>query len=392
VQGAPRSVSVPLPVLIIDLVIVALTLGLAAWGFSRGLTVGAVALLGFGIGAVLGSRLTPLVLEGGLHSTFAPILALPGALLVGGVFAALLERFAFRRRARLERLGRADAIAGALLAGCLGLVAAWLVGAVLAQVSSLRDPLVHSAILKRLNDVLPPPGPVLVARVEPSDQFPRFHGPPPRVARPDPLVVRDPHVAAAARSVVKVIEAGCGHGGVSSGWIAAKGVVVTNAHVVTGADVMTVRVAGMSHDATPIWFDARNDLALLRVAGIGAAAPLPLAANPTAGSSVAILGFPGGRWAIHAGRLGGTSNRMSGRLERAPLPAAQLAGRLITSFAGLVLNGSSGGAVVDRRGRVVTTVFATTEGGGLGLANATVRGALRRAGAPVDTRACEHKS
>lgn len=165
--------------LVIDLIIVALTLAMAAWGFSRGLTVGTLALVGFGVGAVLGSRVAPLLLDQGLHSTYAPILALPGALLFGGLFATLFERLGLRVRRRLARLGVVDGIAGALLAGCLGLISAWLLGAVVGQVHQFRDALVHSAILKRLDGVLPPPGPVLIADTAPVAFIPTFEGPAP---------------------------------------------------------------------------------------------------------------------------------------------------------------------------------------------------------------------
>ncbi|HWX86554.1 MAG TPA: hypothetical protein VNX67_00100, partial [Solirubrobacteraceae bacterium] len=66
--------------------------------------------------------------------------------------------------------------------------------------------------------------------------------------------------------------------------------------------------------------------------------------------------------------------------------------RLLTPLRGLVRPGNSGGPLVDRDGRVLTTVFASTTGGGprggYGVANATVVGVLARAGRMVGTGEC----
>lgn len=378
--------------LVIDLIIIAVTLGVAAWGFSRGVTVGAVALVGFGGGAILGSRVAPLLLDQGVRSTYAPILALPGALLFGGILAAVFELLSLRVGRDFHRLGPVDAIGGAVLAGCLGLVAAWLLGAVIAQVHSLRDPLAHSAILKRLNAVLPPLGPVLVADVAPVASIPTYEGPPPRVARPNSRVARYPGVQAAARSVVKVTQLGCESGGTGSGWVAAPGIVVTNAHVVAGADAITARLHTKkdSHDATPIWFDPKNDVALLRVPGLKGTATLPLASHTRAGTSAAILGFPGGRWDIRPARLGPTSTQVRGAVGGTDkFPRRRLTGILTTTFLGFGRPGNSGGPLVDTKGRVLTTLFGIGRLSGLGVPDATVRAALDRAGPPVETGTCE---
>ncbi len=66
--------------------------------------------------------------------------------------------------------------------------------------------------------------------------------------------------------------------------------------------------------------------------------------------------------------------------------------RLLTPLRGLVRPGNSGGPLVDSPGRVLTTVFAGTTGGGphggYGVANATVSHVLAGAAAPVGTGPC----
>lgn len=212
------------------------------------------------------------------------------------------------------------------------------------------------------------------------------------MGRPNARVARDPDVGAAGRKVMKITALGCGHGGTGSGWIVSRGVVATNAHVVAGRDVIAVRLHGkrQSHDATPILFDRKNDVALLRVPDIKALTPLPIVPGPSAGTSGAVLGYPGGRWDILPVRLGPTSNRLEGAVESEPgLPGRRLFGTLTTSFAGRVRPGNSGGPIVDTRGRVLATVFAGGGESGVGVPNATVRAALGRAGSRASTGQCQ---
>ena len=66
--------------------------------------------------------------------------------------------------------------------------------------------------------------------------------------------------------------------------------------------------------------------------------------------------------------------------------------RLLTPLRGLVRPGNSGGPLVDSSGRVLTTVFAGTTGGGphggYGVANATVARVLGGAGRAVSSGPC----
>ena len=72
----------------LDWIIVGFTVLMALWGYGQGLIVGALSLIGFAAGAVLGSRLGPQLLEEGSQSPYAPLSALLGALLVGGILAS----------------------------------------------------------------------------------------------------------------------------------------------------------------------------------------------------------------------------------------------------------------------------------------------------------------
>jgi S1-C subfamily serine protease len=374
----------------IDWVILGAIVLLGLFGWAQGFISGALALVGFAAGAWLGTRIAPVFLSGGRESEWAPAFALVGAIVAGGVLAAGFEGVGSRLRARLRSpaFEAVDGALGAVLTACVGLLIAWVLGAVALRAGpDIRRDVQRSAILRQLNAVLPPTGPLLNT-LEALDPFPQINGPQARVPAPQPGIARDPQVAAARRSVVKVLGSACGLGVAGSGWVGADGLVVTNAHVVAGEHDTHVLLGGREPElpAQAVHFDPRNDIAILRVDGLHAA-PLPIAQDPRSGTSAAILGFPlNGPFDVRAGRLGETRRvTSSDAYGRGPVE------RAMTALRGLVRPGNSGGPMVDGDGRVVTTVFAaTTRGprGGYGVPNQVVRRALGDAGGPVSTGPC----
>jgi hypothetical protein len=376
----------------LDWIIIAFTALMAVWGFGQGLIAGGLALVGFALGAFLGSRLGPLLLSGGSHSPYAPLVALVAALMLGAVFASVLEVAGFHLSKRLpEELGVVDGVGGAVLVACLGLFLVWIAGAVALQTPGareLREPIQRSEILQRLNAVLPPSGPILQALAR-FDPFPSIRGPAANVPPPNSKIARDPDVQAAGRSVVRVLGTACGLGVQGSGWVARRGIVVTNAHVVAGQDDTTVQLGGEepSVDAQAVWYDPRNDLAILRAPGIGGAPPLALDVNAKPGTSAAVLGFPdNGSFDVQPARLGQTAPVITqDSYGRGPVQ------RTITSLRGLVRHGNSGGPVVDGSGRVLATVFAAAISRGrtgYAVPDSIVRSALGRVRGAVDTGPC----
>jgi S1-C subfamily serine protease len=374
----------------IDWVIVGAVLLLALFGWAQGFVSGALALLGFAAGAWLGTRLAPLVLSDGRESAWAPAFALIGAIVAGGVLAAGFEGVGARVRARVRSpaFAAVDGVLGAVLTACIGLLVAWVLGAIALRADpDIRRDVQRSAILGRLNAVLPPTGPLLNT-LRALDPFPHIEGPEANVPPPRGSIARDPEVAAARRSVVKVLGTACGVGVEGSGWVAADDIVVTNAHVVAGQDDTRVLVGGAEPGlgARAVAFDPDNDIAVLRVPGLDAPA-LDIAREPRAGTSAAILGYPlNGPFDVRAGRVGQTREVVTqDAYGRGPVR------RRIVSLRGVVRSGNSGGPMVDGGRRVVATIFAaTTRGprGGYGVPNAIVRAALARAGGPVSTGPC----
>jgi S1-C subfamily serine protease len=377
----------------IDWIIVGFTLLLAIYGYTQGFLVGILSLAGFAGGAVLGTRLGPQLLPGGATSPYAPLFGLLGALFAGGILALGLEGVALslRNRLRLPAVATLDGLLGAALTGCVALGVCWIVGAVALQTPgarALRPQFRTSIVLRELNRVLPPSGPILNALAR-FDPLPRVSGPRPQLARPAPAIAHDPEVRAASASVVRILGTACGLGMEGSGWVAAPGLVVTNAHVVAGEESTTVQLDGdgIKLDAQAVHFDPRNDLAVLRVSGLDRRG-LRLASGAASGTAGAVLGFPkNGPYDVEPARLGPTLPTISqDAYGRGPIR------RQVTVLRADVREGNSGGPVVDGGGRVLTTVFAATAAarsrGGYGVPNPVVRAALRDSSRPVATGPC----
>jgi S1-C subfamily serine protease len=372
----------------VDWLIVAFTVLLGIRGYSRGFIVGVLSLVGFAVGAYVGTRVGPLLLPHGAHSPYASLFGLAGALLAGGVLAVGFEGIGFWARAvlRIPGLRAVDGALGAVLTGCVALGVAWIVGAIALQASGslkLRADVQRSVILRALNQALPPTGGILNALAR-FDPLPSVAGPGADVPAPTRGILATAGVRAAGGSVVKIEGTACGLGIEGSGWVAAPDTVVTNAHVVAGESDTSVRLDGVGAalPAVPLVFDPKNDIAILHVGGLSARA-LALSGDPAPGTAAGILGFPlDGPYNEQPGRLGQT--RMT-ETENAYGQGPVL--RLIASLRGLVRPGNSGGPMIDASGRVVGTVFAAItnaprgRAGGFAVPDAVVRHELGRAAA-----------
>jgi S1-C subfamily serine protease len=369
--------------------VVIVVVGIAGlYGISTGFLRGAFSLAGFAFGAYLGARLAPLILTDG--SPYVPVISLAGAVLVGmlgrGV-AALLAGVLRSSIGVIPGLRFLDRLAGLALGLVAGVFLCWAIGAVLLYVpgeTELRRSVQRSAILSEINQVFPPER--LLEELERVDPIGVFLGPPAIVAPPERGVALDPDVVRASGSVVRVTGIACGLGVEGSGWVAAPRLVVTNAHVVAG--IVNPRVdtpAGRAFSATVVAFDPVNDLAVLRVAGLGARV-LRLA-DPERSASVALVGYPrNGPLTRVPARLGGTARVLS-----RDAYGEGAVRRQVTAIRGVVEPGSSGGPGIDAQGRVRTTVFARRprQTGGYGIPADFVRSILTRAGSrPVEPTAC----
>src|SRR4051794_41506038 len=115
----------------LDWIVVGIVILLALFGWAQGFVAGALALVGFAIGAWVGTRVGPLLLREGSDSGWAPAFGLMGALLAGAVLAVGFEGLGARLRARVRTPAAAaiDGALGAVLTACVGLGIGWVLGA-----------------------------------------------------------------------------------------------------------------------------------------------------------------------------------------------------------------------------------------------------------------------
>jgi S1-C subfamily serine protease len=345
----------------LDWIIIAFAALLGLRGFRVGLVAEAFSLGGALAGLYLGSRLASSLLSGGLppaYGTLIPLCAVIVSVLLGQALARTIGE-----RLRLPLLSTPleplDRLGGAVLGVAVGLVFAWVVGIVGQQAPlppALQVALQRSEIVKELDERLP--SRALLQAFSRFDPLPQIEGPRPNVSAPDPELLEKPGVRKAAPSVVRVVGASGVVGTAGSGWVAAPGLVVTNAHVVADSEYVAVQPEGVGAqlEAEMLVSDERNDLAVLRVEDLDLRA-LKLAV-PEPGEPVAILGYPqNGPFDVQAGRVGGTQRVLTSDIRgRGPVT------RQVTILRSSVRQGNSGGPAVNSDGRVVATVFAERAG------------------------------
>ena len=287
-----------------------------------------------------------------------------------------------------------DQLAGALLSGGVAVLSCWLVAGALTAVGSppVGAALSNSAVLSRVSGALPDRADVTRELLDtlrlPNEVVALV--PATSAASPSAATVRAVAIDSSA-PVVRIDATGCGTGSSDgSGFVAADGLVVTNAHVVAGSRMVTVTDSAGSHPATTVVYDPGGDVAVLRVADL-ATAPLTLRSTPvTNGTPAVVMGYPGG---------GPLTAEPAVVVQQIPVVGQRIGSsvplvRSVYRIAGSVRPGNSGGPLLDTGGRVIGIVNArslTDADTGYALTLGTARQDLARASdssAAVATGTC----
>ena len=383
---------------LVDLLIVLLVVAAVIRGIEVGLLRLLFSSLGFIVGLLSGSWIarniathytTPmskLVIIVLIEFGLAVILAAAGEML-----AIRLEKYTDR-----FRLAKANRVLGAGLEVVLTLLIVWLLASALQNVhgNQIGREVRRSQIIHWLDATLPHP-PDLLARLEkiinPND-FPNvFLGPEPKHATVSPRnSVDNQAILDAEKSVVQIVGNGCGGTVFGSGFVAAKGIVVTNAHVVAGISQPKVLDQGGRYSSTAIWFDPNLDLAVLRVTGLPDPALKFNAQLLPDSDAVASLGYPhGGPLVVETGAVIDHVTAAGRNIYNEGVVI-----RNIYEFQADVEPGDSGGPLLAPDGSVAGLVFARSlsqDNVGYALLTSEVQPLVQKAQAqnrPVGTGFC----
>lgn len=324
---------------------------------------------GFLCGLFLGGLLQHQFIQPVSDQNSRAMLSLVVVLGVAFIFLFLGEFFGGMIKMRLRVTGREllhklDRIGGSIIAGITLLVVVWLLSGLVSSVpqDTVQKQVRESYIVRQLNGIFPDAPKVLTRLgnfINPNGFPTVFVGNEPALNLNTPLPdlgQMQAGVQAARGGVVKIAGEGCGGTTNGSGFLAARGLVVTNAHVVAGVGNPRVIDSTGSHSASAIWFNPDLDLAILRSNAVDGKVLPMLAETAPNGTPSAALGFPGG---------GDFTASLSTVLDSFTATGRNIydqgtTRRNVYSLKTSVQPGNSGGPLINKDGTVIGLIFAAS--------------------------------
>lgn len=351
----------------LDIAVLAVAFIAALSGWRSGALGSLLSFVGVALGAVAGVLLAPYIVghfETQQMKLVAALFLILSLVVVGEVAGVVLGR-AVRGAIHNDGLRGVDSLIGVALQLVVVLMAAYLLAAPLtaSEQPNLVAAVRGSRVLGEVNDVAPDWLRTVPRRMSalldtsglPDVLDPFTRTPIAAVEAPDAELIDNPVVERAEPSVVKIrgVASSCQKVLEGTGFVVAEGRVMTNAHVVAGADSVTVETGGKPYEATVVSFDPDADISILAVPDLPQP-PLKFVDSPAKPDTGAILlGYPGG------GGFEASPARIREIIElNGPdIYQKSTVTREVYTVRGTVRQGNSGGPLINLDGNVLGVVF-----------------------------------
>ena len=352
----------------LDIAVLAVAFIAAISGWRSGALGSLLSFVGVLLGAIAGVLLAPHLVahvSAPRAKLFAALFLILALVVVGEVAGVVLGR-AVRGAIHSNSVRFFDSLVGVAVQLVVVLVAAWLLATPLTSSAgqpNLAAAVRGSRVLAQVNDFAPDWLKTVPKRLSslldtsglPQVLEPFSRTPVAAVAAPDAALANNPVVANTEPSVVKIraIAPSCQKVLEGSGFVLSPDRVMTNAHVVAGANSVTVEASGNPYDATVVSYDPTVDIAILAVPNLPAG-PLAFANAPvTSGTEAVVMGYPGG------GGFVATPARIRELIElNGPdIYRGATINREVYTVRASVEQGNSGGPLIDLNGQVLGVVF-----------------------------------
>ncbi|AGP31733.1 MarP family serine protease [Corynebacterium terpenotabidum] len=358
---------------VVDAVIVLAAIAAMFTGWRQGGSSALLSLIGVLLGGWGALELLPHALDlvdGASARFFVAILVVAGGVVAGyglGSWAGLKLRDGIRTR----NLLRVDSAVGAVVQIVTTLLIIWMVVVPMTANNSgdLGTSVRGSKILRGVSNIAPEWLQALPNRAatlftdsgfpavtDPFDDVPVVE-----VEEPDSELEASPVVAATRASVVRVVGQAeqCSKLLQGSGFMVSDDMIMTNAHVVAGTDLVGIETVNGEFEAEVVYYNPQADIALLRVSADTGLTPLTWASEVAEPNDDAIvMGYPLG------GPFQATPARVRDLLTVSgpDIYADTRVDREAYTLRGTVVQGNSGGPVLNAAGEVIGVVFGAAVG------------------------------
>ncbi|KHK98440.1 colicin V production protein [Microbacterium mangrovi] len=355
--------------LIVDLLLIAILVLAVLGGATRGLVASIGALVGLVIGGIAAYWLSPLLGALVAEPVWRAVViagSAIGLLIIGTSLGSAVGMTLRRGVDRAAPLRVVDRILGGAVSLVIAALAVSLVGTTIATtgIPTVSSAVASSRVLQTIDDLIPSPVQAGIAQLRGAvvaggiPSLGTLLQPQP-VAPQRPVNLSDPDIQRASTSIARISGTAyaCGESLTGTGFAVRSDEIVTNAHVVAGVDAPVVELPGRGAlDGKVVYFDPENDIAVIRVPGMGAT-PLRVSSTLGAGSAAVVAGYP----------YGGPFTTVDAAVEsvgsvRVPnIYSSREVLRDIYALQAVVRPGDSGGPLLTGSGTVAGITFARDE-------------------------------